>query len=183
MTVIRWQARLRSRCMSSSIGRPVRVDPGDGQESVWDYPRPPRLEPANRRLRVVLSGVTIADTVSGLRVLETSHPPNYYFPPADIGVDILSTDDESSWCEWKGQAGYHTVRGADRVVRRAAWSYPNPDPAYAALAGMVAFYPALMDACFVDDEQAQPQPGGFYGGWITQDVVGPFKGGPGTNWW
>ena len=169
--------------MSSSIGRPVRVDPGDGQESVWDYPRPPRLELARRRLRVVLGGITIADTVSGLRVLETSHPPNYYFPPADIRSDALITDDGTSWCEWKGQARYHTVRGADRVVRRAAWSYPTPNPAYAELAGMVAFYPALMDACFVDDERARAQPGGFYGGWITRDVVGPFKGAPGTNWW
>jgi len=108
---------------------------------------------------------------------------NYYFPPADIRSDALITDDGTSWCEWKGQARYHTVRGADRVVRRAAWSYPTPNPAYAELAGMVAFYPALMDACFVDDERARAQPGGFYGGWITRDVVGPFKGAPGTNWW
>ena len=169
--------------MSSSISGPARVEPGDGQESVWDYPRPPLLEPARRRLRVVLGGVTIADTVSGWRVLETSHPPNYYFPPADITPGALTGEDGSSWCEWKGQARYHSVRASDRVVRHAAWSYPHPDPAYAALAGMVAFYPALMDACFVDDELAQAQPGGFYGGWITQDVVGPFKGAPGTNWW
>jgi uncharacterized protein (DUF427 family) len=162
---------------------PARVEPGDGQESVWDYPRPPRFEPACRRLRVVLGGVTIADTVSGLRVLETSHPPNYYFPPADISPDALIPNDRSSWCEWKGQARYHTARGADRVEPSAAWSYPTPNPAYAELAGMVAFYPALMDACFVDDERARAQPGGFYGGWITNDVVGPFKGVPGTNWW
>ena len=130
------------------MNSPARVEPGDGQESVWDYPRPPRLEPARRRLRVVLGGVTIADTVSGLRVLETSHPPNYYFPPADIRPDALVSDDGSSWCEWKGQARYHAVRGADRVVRRAAWSYPTPNPAYAELAGMVAFYPAL-DGCLL----------------------------------
>ena len=139
---------------------PARVEPGDGQESVWDYPRPPRLEPARCRLGVVLGGVTIADSVSGLRVLETSHPTSYYVPPADIGVDALSSDDGSSWCEWKGQARYYMVWGADRVVRRAAWSYPHPDPAYAALAGMVGFYPALMDVCFVGEQRVQPQPGG-----------------------
>jgi uncharacterized protein (DUF427 family) len=159
------------------------ADAGDAQESVWDYPRPPRLEPARCRLRVILGGVTIADTDSGLRVLETGHPPTYYFPRADIRSGALIRDDGSSWCEWKGQARYHAVRGADRAVRRGAWSYPTPSPAYARLAGMVAFYPALMDACFVDDERAQAQPGGFYGGWITNCVVGPFKGAPGTEWW
>jgi uncharacterized protein (DUF427 family) len=162
---------------------PARVEPGDGQESVWDYPRPPRLEPARRRLRVLFGGVTIADTVYGLRVLETSHPPTYYFPAADIRSGVLVSDDGSSWCEWKGQARYHAVRVADRVVRRAAWRYPAPNPAYVQLAGMVAFHPALMDACFVDDERVQAQPGGFYGGWITSDVVGPFKGAPGTKLW
>ena len=104
-------------------------------------------------------------------------------PGADGAGLVHITDDETSWCEWKGQARYYTVRGADRVVRRAAWSYPTPNPAYAELVWMVAFYPALMDACFVDDERARAQPGGFYGGWITRDVVGPFKGAPGTNWW
>lgn len=161
----------------------TRVEPGDGQESVWDYPRPPRLESAHCRLRVILGGVTIADTVSGLRVLETSHPPNYYFPAADIKAGALVSEHGSSWCEWKGRARYHVVRVADRVVRRAAWSYSTPNPPYARLAGMVAFYPALMDACFVDEERVQAQPGGFYGGWITSDVVGPFKGAPGTDRW
>lgn len=169
--------------MSRSTNRPVRVDPQPGQESVWDYPRPPRLEVARRRLRVVLGGVTIADTTVGCRVLETSHPPNYYFPFADIRSDALEPEIGSSWCEWKGAAHYYAVRGGDRIVPRAAWSYANPSAAYGQLAGMVAFYPALMDACFVDDELVLPQPGGFYGGWITSDVVGPFKGTPGTNWW
>jgi uncharacterized protein (DUF427 family) len=165
------------------MNSPARVEPADGQESVWDYPRPPRLEPSRRRLRVILGGVTIADTVSGLRVLETSHPPNYYFPAADIRSGALVSDDGSSWCEWKGQSRYHAVRVADRIVRRAAWSYSTPNQAYAQLVGMVAFYPALMDACFVDDERVQAQPGGFYGGWITSDVVGSFKGAPGTDRW
>ena len=159
------------------------VEPGPGQESVWDYPRPPRLEFVRRRLRVVLGGVTIADTTAGLRVLETSHPPNYYIPSADIRPDALAIEDGSSWCEWKGSAHYFTVRGGDRIERRAAWGYANPSPGYSDLAGMVAFYPARMDACFVDHEHVVAQPGGFYGGWITADVVGPFKGSPGTNWW
>jgi uncharacterized protein (DUF427 family) len=169
--------------MRRSTNRPARVDPGPGQESVWDYPRPPRLEVSRQRLRVVLGGITIADTTAALRVLETSHPPNYYFPLADIRSDALEPEIGSSWCEWKGQAGYYTVRGGDRIEPRAAWSYANPSPAYAQLAGKVAFYPALMDACFVDDELVRAQPGGFYGGWITNHVVGPFKGTPGTNWW
>jgi uncharacterized protein (DUF427 family) len=169
--------------MSRATNIPARVDPGPGQESVWDYPRPPRLEVARRRLRVVLAGVTIADTTAGYRILETSHPPNYYFPLADIQPDALIPEAGSSWCEWKGQARYSTVQVGDRVERRAAWSYANPQRAYRELAGMVAFYPALMDACFVDEELVRAQPGGFYGGWITSAVVGPFKGDPGTNWW
>ena len=167
----------------SRSNKPTRVDPGPGQESVWDYPRPPRLEFTRRRLRVVLGGVTVADTTRGFRILETSHPPNYYFPAADIRSDALEPEAGSSWCEWKGQAQYYTVRGGDRVEQRAAWSYAHPNPRYGALAGRVAFYPALMDACYVDEELVRAQPGGFYGGWITNDVVGPFKGTPGTNWW
>lgn len=162
---------------------PARVTPGPGQESVWDYPRPPRLEVVRRRLRVVQGGVTIADTTNGWRVLETSHPPNYYFPRADVRSDALTAEVGSSWCEWKGEAQYFTVRGGDRTEPRAAWTYTTPNVAYRELAGMVAFYPARMDNCFVDDEPAHAQPGGFYGGWITNDIVGPFKGAPGTNGW
>ena len=162
---------------------PAQVEPGPGQESVWDYPRPSRLEAVDRRLRVVLGGITIANTTSGFRMLEMSHPPNYYFPPADIRSDALEPEAGSSWCEWKGQAHYYMVRAAERKARRAAWSYANPNPPYRELAGMVAFYPALMDACFVDEELVRAQPGGFYGGWITSELVGPFKGTPGTNWW
>jgi uncharacterized protein (DUF427 family) len=150
---------------------------------VWDYPRPPRLEAVHRKLRVVLGGVTVAETTDGFRILETSHPPNYYFPAADLGPDTLEPGAGSSWCEWKGRAHYYNVRGGERLVRQAAWSYAHPSAAYADLAGMVAFYPALMDACFVGEELVRAQPGGFYGGWITSDVVGPFKGSPGTNWW
>ncbi len=161
----------------------MRIEPEAGQESVWDYPRPPRLEHVAARLRVVLGGVTVAETRSGVRVLETSHPPNYYFPLADVMADALVLEDGSSWCEWKGRAHYYGARCGDRVVHRAAWGYADPAPSYRMLTGTVAFYPALMDACYVDDELARAQADGFYGGWITNAIVGPFKGEPGTRWW
>jgi uncharacterized protein (DUF427 family) len=150
---------------------------------VWDYPRPPRLERTSRRIRVVFAGEVIVDTTAAWRVLETSHPPGYYVPPADIRPGVLVPADGSSVCEWKGRAEYYSVWVGDRVAERAAWAYPDPTRAFAPIAGHVAFYPAAMDACYVDDDRVVPQPGGFYGGWITRDVVGPFKGGPGTWGW
>ena len=154
-----------------------------GQESAWTYPRPPRVEPSRRHLVVVFAGEVIADTSRALRVLETSHPPNYYIPIADVRAGGLDRTDAASFCEWKGRAHYFTVRGGDRVELDAAWGYDRPSPSYAALRDHVAFYPGRMDACYVDCELVVPQPGGFYGGWITPDVVGPFKGGPGTHGW
>jgi uncharacterized protein (DUF427 family) len=135
------------------------------------------------RLTVVLGGVTVADTGRGYRVLETSHPPNYYFPPADVAPGVLTPDRGGSFCEWKGRAHYLTVHGGERVEDGAAWAYAAPSPAFAAITDHVAFYAGRMDACFVDGERAVPQPGDFYGGWITSRVVGPFKGGPGTRGW
>lgn len=163
--------------------RPLRIEPGPGQESAWDYPRPPALEAVDAHLVVVLGGVTIADTRRAYRVLETSHPPNYYLPPDDVRPDALVPADGSSFCEWKGRARYYSVRGGDRVEEHAAWSYDAPSPRFVPITGYVAFYPGRMDACFVDDERVVPQAGGFYGGWITSRVVGPFKGGPGTQGW
>lgn len=160
-----------------------RIEPGPGQESVWDYPRPPRLEPSSKRIRVVFNGVTIADTVKSLRILETSHPPVYYIPAADIKMEHLVPTRHQSFCEWKGQARYFTVVVGDRQAPNAAWDYPNPSPQYAAVKDHLAFYPSRMDACYVDDEQVKPQAGDFYGGWITSDIVGPFKGGAGTWGW
>ena len=125
----------------------------------------------------------VADTTRGLRVLETSHPPNYYFPPDDVLGGVLTPAPGASFCEWKGRADYFTVHGAERTEEAAAWSYASPSPAFAPLRDHVAFYAGPMDACFVDDERVVPQPGGFYGGWITSRVVGPFKGGPGTRGW
>jgi uncharacterized protein (DUF427 family) len=163
--------------------RPEPEPVGVGQESAWDYPRPPRLEPVTARLTVVLGDVTVADTTRGFRVLETSHPPNYYFPPDDVLTGALDPTGGASFCEWKGRARYFTVRGGDRVEPEAAWGYETPSPAFAAIAHHVAFYAGRMDACTVDGEVVTPQPGGFYGGWITSTVVGPFKGGPGSRGW
>lgn len=163
--------------------RPVPDPLGPGQESVWDYPRPPRLEPEPRRITVVFAGVTVADTTAAWRVLETSHPPTYYLPPADVDPLCLRPADGRSFCEWKGLASYLDVTASGRVAPVAAWTYPEPTAAFAALAGHVAFYCAAMDRCTVGGEAARPQPGGFYGGWVTSWVVGPFKGPPGTLGW
>jgi uncharacterized protein (DUF427 family) len=163
--------------------RPQRKKPGQDQESVWDYPRPPRVEGVSKHIVVVFGGVTIADTHYARRVLETSHPPVYYIPEKDIRMDYLSKAEGSSLCEWKGLAVYYDVTVAGKRAKRAAWSYPEPTHAFASIMDHVAFYPALMDACYVDGEKVTPQPGGFYGGWITKDIVGPFKGGPGTQGW
>jgi uncharacterized protein (DUF427 family) len=154
-------------------------------ESVWDYPRPPRVEPSGRRVRVVLAGAVIADTTGAHRVLETSHPPVYYVPLEDVAPGALEpARGPGSFCEWKGAATYLDVIGGDgHRVERAAWTYPDPTPAFETLRDAVAFYPGLMDECTLDGELVEAQPGGFYGGWITSDLVGPFKGGPGTRGW
>lgn len=163
--------------------QPKRVEPGPGQESVWDYPRPPRVEPTDKRIQVVFNGVTIADTRRAQRVLETSHPPVYYIPPEDIQMAYLVPAAGSSWCEWKGRASYYDVVVGDREAERAAWTYHEPLKGFESIKEHVAFYAGPMDACYVAGERVRPQPGGFYGGWITGDVVGPFKGGPGTRGW
>jgi uncharacterized protein (DUF427 family) len=160
-----------------------RVEPGPGQESVWDYPRPPRLEPSSRRIRILLGGETIVDATRSARVLETSHPPVHYIPPEEFVDGSLSPADGSSMCEWKGRAVYFDVSGGTRRAQRAAWAYPRPNRRFSEIAGWVAVYPSLMDACFLDDVQVQAQEGDFYGGWITPEIVGPFKGGRGTWGW
>lgn len=156
---------------------------GPDQESVWSYPRPPRLEPVAARLRVIFDNLVIADTVAGYRVLETSHPPTYYLPLADVRPESLVPAPGGSFCEWKGQAIYFTVVGSTRRAERAAWSYPAPTAPFSAIGGHVAFFASLMDSCFVGDQQVTPQPGKFYGGWITSQIIGPFKGEPGSDWW
>jgi uncharacterized protein (DUF427 family) len=163
--------------------KPSRIGPARGQESVWDYPRPPLLEPTPRRLQVVVAGAVVADTRRGWRVLETFHPPVYYFPPDDLDAAFLRSAQGGSFCEWKGTARYWDVVVGGEVRAKAAWSYPDPTPGFAPLRDHLAFYAGRMDRCTVDDEVVIPQPGGFYGGWITGDIVGPFKGEPGTLHW
>ena len=153
-------------------------------ESVWDYPRPPRLEACTRRVRVELGGVVIVDSTRAWRVLETSHPPAIYVPPQDVLEGSLTpSGHHRTFCEWKGDARYFDVSAGGRTAEAGAWAYPEPVPAFAALRDHVSFYPGRMDACLLDDERVQAQEGGFYGGWITADIQGPFKGAAGTRGW
>ncbi|WP_250038385.1 DUF427 domain-containing protein [Paractinoplanes maris] len=152
-------------------------------ESVWDYPRPPRLERTTSRVTIVQAGQTIVDSDRCWRVLETSHPPVYYVPRDDIADGVLQPGTGRSYCEFKGVADYWDVVVGEERVHQAGWSYAEPTPAYAELAGAVAFYPSRVDECRVAGEVVQAQEGDFYGGWITADITGPFKGGPGTMGW
>lgn len=163
--------------------RPKRIEPGPGQESVWDYPRPPRVEASKRRVRVIFNGETIADSTNTYRVLETSHPPAYYIPLEDIRTDYLSQTQRRTFCEFKGAATYWIITVGDKSAHEAGWSYETPTRDFAAIQGYITFYASKVDACYVDDEKVQPQEGDYYGGWITSDVVGPFKGGSGTWGW
>ena len=153
-------------------------------ESVWDYPRPPRIEASPKRVRVALGEAVVADSTRAVRVLEKSLAPSYYIPPEDIAPDVLEWEGgRTTFCEWKGTASYFDVVGAGgERLERAAWAYPEPTPGFESIAGWVSFYPHVLE-CTVDGERASPQEGGFYGGWITSEVEGPFKGGPGTQGW
>src|SRR5579863_847877 len=153
-----------------------KIQPGPGQESVWDYPRPPRVEESTKNIQVIFNGVVIADTRRAKRVLETSHPPVYYIPPEDILVQYLLPATRTTYCEFKGSATYYTITVGNKTISNGAWYYVHPTHPYESLAGYVAFYPGKMDACSVDGEQVQAQEGDFYGGWITSEIVGPFKG-------
>jgi uncharacterized protein (DUF427 family) len=163
--------------------RPVPDPPAPGQESVWDYPRPPRIEPTGREAVVEFGGVVVARTGRALRVLETSHPPGIYFPPDDVRVDLLVSEPGHTVCEWKGAADYYSIEVEGNRARQAAWCYPRPTPGFDELAGYFSFYPGRVDRCLLGNEVVRAQAGGFYGGWITSDVVGPFKGEPGSLGW
>lgn len=152
-------------------------------ESVWDYPRPPAVEAVKQVIKVIFNGEIIAESRNTKRVLETSHPPVYYIPLEDVKLGVLRLTVGKSWCEWKGQAFYYDVTVNDQTAKKAAWFYPNPVNQYIMIKDHVAFYPSKMEACFVGDEQVTAQEGDFYGGWITSNIVGPFKGGPGTAGW
>jgi uncharacterized protein (DUF427 family) len=161
----------------------VIVSPKRGQESVWDYPRPPRVEEVSRRVRVEFAGRVLAESTRALRVCETSSPPVYYVPLADVDLTAIVPSERTSFCEWKGFASYWTVQCNGRVAKDAAWSYPQPDTGFKSIRDYLAFYPRRMDACFVGADRVTPQPGFYYGGWVTPELVGPFKGAPGTEAW
>ncbi len=156
--------------------------PAPGQESVWDYPRPPELRPAPHPVRVMADDHIVADTSSALRLCETASPPTFYIPRADIDPGGLVASRSASWCEWKGRAAYWHIVAGDTRIDDAAWGYPDAAGAYSALADAIAFYPGRL-ACFVGDERVRAQAGGFYGGWVTDEIVGPYKGEPGTQSW
>lgn len=163
--------------------KPNPIPPKPGQESVWDYPRPAVLEDTNKPLKVICNGIILAETTRGKRVLETSHPPTYYFPPEDVKLDYLIEASRRGLCEWKGRCQYYDIQIDERSINQAAWRYFEPTPDFVAIREYYGFIAALMDACYVNDELVTPQPGDFYGGWITADIVGPFKGTPGTMGW
>ncbi|SOE02576.1 DUF427 domain-containing protein [Blastococcus haudaquaticus] len=163
--------------------RPSPDPVGPGQESVWDYPRPPSAEVSSRHVVVELGGRVVADTVAAVRVCETSHPPVYYVPRRDVADGVLQQAAGSSWCEWKGAATYWDAVVEGRRFAAVAWSYENPTPGFEHLRGAIAFYPSRVDRAVVDGVQVRAQAGDFYGGWITDEVVGPFKGDPGTLGW
>ena len=156
--------------------------PGPGQESVWDYPRPPRLVDDQRLVEIFYQQRCIVSTERSKRVLETAHPPSFYIPTSDVDLNYLLRARGSSFCEWKGEAEYFSIKVGDSLVERCAWSYRDPFPEFSQIRSFFCFYPHLLD-CFVNGEKVKPQPGGFYGGWITSELVGPFKGEPGSQAW
>lgn len=171
-----WARSGRSKWEYHGQKRPkFAIEPKKGQESVWDYPRPPRLEADKREVLVIFSNTIIAQTTQAIRILETASPPSFYIPPTDLNINLLKKSTRTSRCEWKGQAVYWDVKVNDNVVKAGGWSYPDPFEEFIQIKNYLAFYPALVD-CYVDGEHVKPQPGGFYGGWITQEIVGPVKG-------
>ena len=163
--------------------RPVADPVLPGQESVWAFPRPATADATPAHLRIVHRGVTIVETRRGVRTLETSHPPSYYFPREDVAMEHLAASQNRSVCEWKGEAVYWSVTVGGETLDSVAWSYPRPTPPFMILRDHIAFYAAPFDLCEVDGERVTPQPGGFYGGWITSRMAGPFKGVPGSRGW
>ncbi|MEM6673517.1 MAG: DUF427 domain-containing protein [Planctomycetota bacterium] len=162
---------------------PFADEPGPGQRSVWDFPRPPRLEPIAERLIVEIADRVVAETERGFGIFETASAPTYYFPVDDVDLDLVRPVSGASFCEWKGRAAYWDAEVDGRRYGQVAWSYPEPLPPFQAVAGMLAFHPAVADRCLVGEAVALPQPGGFYGGWVTPDLAGPIKGAPGSSGW
>ena len=178
-----WIRAARSKWRYRGQERPPSAQrPSSGQESVWDYPRPPQLVPDYRRVVVRVRGKQIGDPCSAFRFLETASPPTFYLPPEDVDVSGLVFTDASSVCEWKGTAQYLIWKKGGKEAVPVAWRYADPYPGYESIAGYLSFYPGRVE-CYVNDERVLPQPGGFYGGWVTGEVVGPFKGERGTEGW
>lgn len=178
-----WLQAARENWHWQGQGRPSFAQiPTSDQESVWDYPRPPRLMEDSREVVIRWGAVQVARTRRAVRVLETAHPPTFYVPWEDVARHLLVAARGSSFCEWKGPASYWSLVEGERRLERVAWSYPKPLAGGEPLGGCVAFYPASLD-CRVDGARVKPQPGGFYGGWITPELVGPFKGEPGSEGW
>jgi len=169
--------------MNLFFRKPERPKLKKNQEWVWDYPRPPRLEPFTGHIRILFNGEVIADADSAWRVLETSHPPVYYIPQSSIAMKFLKPGADKSYCEWKGLAHYYDIRVGDRSVSKVAWKYPDPVYPFVGIKDHLAFYAHLMDSCKINNDPVVPQPGNFYGGWITPNIIGPFKGGPGSMGW
>jgi uncharacterized protein (DUF427 family) len=160
-----------------------RIEPGPGQESVWDYPRPPRLEHSGKHVVVRFAGEGIADTRHAIRILETSSPPTWYVAPEDVHTSFLSPAEGTTFCEWKGTATYYDLRAGEHVSRRAAWTYLYPSAGFEEIAGWISFYPGRVGEATINGEVVRPQPGRYYGGWVTDEIVGPFKGDPGSESW
>jgi len=157
-------------------------EPDAGEESVWDYPRPPKLSKDSRTVEVKWMDQTIAKTTASVRVLETASPPTFYLPPDDVKTEFFEKATGSSFCEWKGRATYWNITVNGNTLHKAAWSYENPTPPFKGIAGYFSFYPGKLE-CYVDSVRVEPQPGGFYGGWMTPEIVGPVKGESGTGGW
>jgi uncharacterized protein (DUF427 family) len=153
------------------------------RESVWDYPRPPKLEKISQHIRIIFNEIHLVESHNTYRVLETSHPPGYYIPQDDILMEYLIPSTRKTYCEWKGEGSYYHIQVGNKRVENAAWFYSNPTPNFISIKNYLAFYPGLMDSCWVDNEKVVPQPGSFYGGWITSNLIGPFKGIPGSQGW
>jgi uncharacterized protein (DUF427 family) len=178
-----WARRGRSGWRYNGSERPeFAVEPAPGQESVWDYPRPPKLATDSRSVAVRAGEVLLAETHAAFRICETAAPPTFYLPPDDVRMAYLEPVSGSSRCEWKGEAGYWDVVTPRQRLERAAWSYPDPFGDFEPIRGYLCFYPALLE-CFVDGQRVLAQPGRFYGGWVTPELVGPFKGEPGSEGW
>lgn len=175
--------RARAQWSHRGSRRPAwALEPVPGQESVWDYPRPPRIDPDSRLVRVLHGDTVIAESREAIRILETASPPTFYIPPNDVRMELLSPTRGSSLCEWKGPASYWSLRFGGHEIPNVAWSYEKPFADFTQIRGYLGFYPSKLE-CYVDDDHVEPQPGGFYGGWVTPEVVGPFKGEPGTGGW